>query len=275
MRSSTGASVARYTVLILLAVIFLIPFYILVRNAFSSQAGIAAANWAILPDNFGWENLRDLFGNPSVPVARSLVNSAVVAVLQTVGTLVISAMAGYGLARIENRAANLVLILTILTLMVPTAVTFVPTFVMVSSLGWISTLRGLVIPGLFSAFATFLFRQWFTGFPRDLEEAAFIDGAGYWRTFWQVVMPNAGGITGAIGTIVFMGSWNGFLWPLLIGQDPGMRTIQVTLSAFMTSQRPDYPQLFAGAMISIIPVLLIFLFLQRYLVRGVEQTGID
>src|SRR5690625_724126 len=117
MRSSTGASVARYTVLILLAVIFLIPFYILVRNAFSSQAGIAAANWAILPDNFGWENLRDLFGNPSVPVARSLVNSAVVAVLQTVGTLVISAMAGYGLARIENRAANLVLILTILTLM--------------------------------------------------------------------------------------------------------------------------------------------------------------
>lgn len=275
MRSSKPAAVARYVALILLALLFLLPFYLLVRNAFSTQAGIAAAHWHLLPDNLSWDNLRDLFTDPEVPVLRSLANSAIVSVLQTAGTLLVSVMAGYGLARISNKASSLVMVLTILTLMVPPTVTFVPTFVMVSSLGWVSSLRGLIIPVLFSAFATFLFRQWFLGFPKELEEAAYIDGAGYWRTFWRVVVPNAGGIIGAVGTITFMNAWNNFLWPLLIGQDPGYRTIQVTVSAYMTSQRPNLPELFTGGMISIIPVLLVFLFLQRYLVQGVERAGIE
>lgn len=275
MKSSRPASVARYVVLIVLALLFLLPFYLLVRNAFSTQAGIASAHWHLLPDNLNLDNLRDLFTDPEVPVLRSLANSAVVSVLQTAGTLLISVMAGYGLARISNKASGLVMVLTILTLMVPPTVTFVPTFVMVSSLGWVSSLRGLIIPVLFSAFATFLFRQWFLGFPKELEEAAYIDGAGYWRTFWRVVVPNAGGIIAAVGTITFMNSWNNFLWPLLIGQDPSYRTIQVTVSAYMTSQRPNLPELFTGGMVSIIPVLLVFLFLQRYLVQGVERAGIE
>lgn len=275
MKSSKPVTVARYVALILLAGVFLLPFYILVRNAFSSQAGIAAAHWHLLPDKLNLANLKELFTDSDVPVLRSLINSAVVSVLQTAGTLLVSLMAGYGLSRIANKATGPVMVLTILTLMVPPTVTFVPTFVMVSSLGWISSLRGLIIPVMFSAFATFLFRQWFTGFPKELEEAAYIDGAGYWRTFWRVVVPNAGGIIGAVGTIVFMNAWNNFLWPLLVGQDPNYRTIQVTVSAYMTSQRPDLPELFTSGMISIIPVLLVFLFLQRYLVQGVERAGIE
>lgn len=208
-------------------------------------------------------------------MARSMVNSAVVSVVQTVATVVISAMAGYGLARIDSRLNRLILGMTVLTLMVPAAVTFIPSFVMVSTLGWISTLRGLIIPVLFSAFATFLFRQFFLGFPRELEEAAFIDGAGYWRTFWLVVMPNTYGICAAVGAITFIGSWNAFLWPLLIGQDRNFRTVQVALSSFLTSQNVNLPQLFVGATVAIIPVLLVFVFLQRYLVQGVERSGID
>jgi multiple sugar transport system permease protein len=275
MKPTLGAQVARYLALIVLAAIFLLPFYILARNAFSTQQGIASAQWHWLPDNFGLDNLRDLFANRNVPIARSLINSFVVSVLQTLGTLVISATAGYGLARIDNRLSKIILGLTIGTLMVPAAVTFIPSFVMVSTLGWISTLRGLIIPGLFSAFATFLFRQYFLSFPRELEEAAFIDGAGYWRTFWRVVLPNAYGICAAIGTIIFIGSWNAFLWPLLIGQDANSRTIQVALSQFMTSQGINLPQLFVGAAVAVLPVLLIFIFLQRYLVQGVERSGID
>ncbi|MGI8457996.1 MAG: carbohydrate ABC transporter permease [Propionibacteriaceae bacterium] len=275
MRSTRRATVVRTVVLALLAALFLLPFYVVVRNAFSTQAGIAAAQWQWLPDDVGLDNLRTLFANGSVPIARSLANSAIIAVVQTLATVVISAMAGYGLARIENRLARLVLGMTLLTLMVPAAVTFIPSFVMVSSLGWISSFRGLIIPVLFSAFATYLFRQFFLGFPRELEEAAAIDGAGYWRTFWQVVMPNTLGVCAAVGTITFIGAWNAFLWPLLIGQDENHRTIQVTLSQYLTSQRVNLPELFTGAMVAILPVLLVFVFLQRYLVQGVERSGID
>jgi multiple sugar transport system permease protein len=275
MRSSRSVVVLRYALLIVLAALFLLPFYVLVRNAFSTQAGIAAAQWQWVPDNLSLDNLRALFGNESVGITRALLNSTVVAIVQTVATVVISALAGYGLARIDNRASRLILGMTVLTLMVPAAVTFIPSFVMVSTLGWISTLRGLIIPVLFSAFATFLFRQYFLSFPHELEEAAFLDGAGYWRTFWRVVMPNTYGICAAVGTITFIGSWNAFLWPLLIGQDREFRTVQVALSQFLTSQRINLPQLFVGATVAIIPVLLVFIFLQRYLVQGVERSGID
>lgn len=274
-RERRAVAAARYVVLVILAVLFLLPFYVLLRNAFATSQELAAARWAWLPADPTLDNLRQLFANDNVQLARSLLNSLVVAVVQTAATVVISAMAAYGLARIPSRWSRAVLVLTVLTLMVPAAVTFVPSFVMVSSLGWISSYRGLIIPVLFSAFATFLFRQHFVAFPRELEEAAALDGAGPWRTFWRVVMPNAYGISAAVGTITFIGSWNAFLWPLLIGQDRMYRTVQVSLSQFLTSQRVDIPQLFIGAAVAILPVLLIFIFLQRYLVQGVESSGID
>ena len=270
-----GVVAVRYVVLVILAVLFLLPFYVLLRNAFATSQELAAARWVWVPADPTLDNLRRLFANDNVQLARSLLNSFVVATVQTVATLVISAMAAYGLARIPSRWSRPVLVLTVLTLMVPAAVTFVPSFVMVSSLGWISSYRGLIIPVLFSAFATFLFRQHFAAFPKELEEAAALVGAGLWRTFWRVVMPNAYGIAAAVGTITFIGSWNAFLWPLLIGQDRMYRTVQVSLSQFLTSQRVDIPQLFIGAAVAIVPVLLIFIFLQRYLVQGVESSGID
>jgi multiple sugar transport system permease protein len=274
-RERRGVAAVRYLVLVILALLFLLPFYVLLRNAFATSQELAAARWVWLPADPTLENLGRLFANDNVQLARSLLNSFVVAAVQTAATVVISAMAAYGLARIPSRWSRAVLVLTVLTLMVPAAVTFVPSFVMVSSLGWISSYRGLIIPVLFSAFATFLFRQHFVAFPKELEEAAALDGAGPWRTFWRVVMPNAYGISAAVGTITFIGSWNAFLWPLLIGQDRMYRTVQVSLSQFLTSQRVDIPQLFIGAAVAIVPVLLIFIFLQRYLVQGVEQSGID
>ena len=274
-RAGRGSSALRYTVLTLLAALFLVPFYVLLRNALASSGELVSASWVWFPQHPTLRGFGTLFANPSVQMARSLVNSAVVSVLQTVLTVAISAMAGYGLARVPSRFARPVLALTLLTLMVPAAVTFVPSFVMVSSLGWISTLRGLVVPMVFSAFGTFLFRQFFLGFPRELEEAAAIDGAGYWRTFTRIVLPNAYGIGAAVGTITFLNAWNAFLWPLLIGQDPAYRTVQVALSTYTTSQRVDTAQVFVGATVAIAPVLLVFLFLQRYLVQGVERSGID
>lgn len=264
----------RYAALGVLAVIFLLPFYVIVRNAFSTQAHITAAQWHWLPDAVGSGTLTQVLSDPSIGLPRALLTSFVVTVLQTALTILVSGTAGYGLARFGGRASRVILGLTVFTLMVPATVTFVPSFVMVSSLGWISSLRGLVIPGAFSAFATYLFTQHFRGFPVELEEAARIDGASIGRTFVSVVVPNSLGMVGAIGAITFIGSWNAFLWPLLIAQDPDMRTIQVVLSQFMTSQGIQYPELFTGALVAVVPSLVVFAFLQRFLVQGVEQSGL-
>jgi multiple sugar transport system permease protein len=273
-RSDRFGALARNLALGVAAFLFLVPFYLLVRNALMTNVEFNGVEWNWLPRTWQWRNLTALFDNPEVPMARSLLNSAVIAVTQTVGVLVISGLAGYGLARIPYRWSNAVFYSITATLLIPAAVTFVPSFVLVSSLGWISTLRGLIVPGLFQALATFLFRQFFLGFPKEIEEAAFLDGLSYWGTFWRVVVPNSAGFAAAIGTITFIGSWNAFLWPLVIGRDASAWTVQIALSTYLTAQSVDYAQLFMGAVVAIAPLLLMFLFLQRWIVEGVERTGI-
>ncbi|MFE6691516.1 carbohydrate ABC transporter permease [Streptomyces sp. NPDC057743] len=265
----------RVVLLVALALLFLVPFYLLVRNGLASESDITAPDWTFFPRTWHWSNLTEVFADPDLPLARSLLNSAVIAVSTTVGTVVLASMAGYGLARIPYRHASVVFYAILGTLMVPAAVTFVPSFVLVSTLGWISTLRGLVIPTLFSAFACFVFRQYFLGFPKELEDAARVDGLGYWRTYWRIVVPNARPVFAAVGTIVFIGAWNSFLWPLVIGQDQSAWTVQVALSTFTTAQNLNLHELFVAAGVSIVPLVVVFLLLQRYIVAGVERSGID
>ncbi|MFF4709931.1 carbohydrate ABC transporter permease [Streptomyces eurythermus] len=265
----------RLALLTALALLFLIPFYLLVRNGLADERDITSPRWTFFPADVRWGNVRELFQDPSVPFARSLLNSALIAVATTLGTLLLASLAGYGLARIPYRHANKVFYGVLGTLLVPAAVTFVPSFVLVSSLGWISTLRGLIVPTLFSAFACFVFRQYFLGFPRELEDAAQVDGLGYWRTYWRVVVPNSRPVFAAVGTIVFLGAWNSFLWPLVIGQDQSAWTVQVALSSFTTAQVVRLHELFVAAAVSILPLLLVFLCFQRWIVAGVERSGID
>lgn len=263
----------RTAVLALGSLIFVIPFFLLIRNSLAVRREIAGRTFTLWPETLQWDNFSSVFSNDSIPFARSLLNSVVVSIVQTTLTVALAAMAGYGLARIPFRFSGLLTGIVLATLMIPAAVTFVPTFVMVSSLGWVSSLRGLIIPGLFSALAVFLFRQQFSDFPRDLEEAGRIDGLGYFGVFWRVVLPNSGAFVAAVSAITFLGSWNAFLWPLVIGQDPSSWTVQVALSSYTTSQSPDYPQLFAAATIAIAPVLILFLGLQRFIRQGYESTG--
>ena len=255
------------------AFLFLIPFYLIVRNSLSTDLEITGENWKLLP-SFQWGNISELFNDPTVEFGHSLWNSTVIAVLSTVGTLLFCSMAGYGLARIPYKHANKVFYAVLATLMVPTAVTFVPSFVLVSSLGWVDTYRGMIIPGLFSGFTCFLFRQYFLGFPKELEEAARVDGLGYWGAYWRIVVPNSLNFFAAIATITFISGWNAFLWPLVIGQDPSAWTVQVALSSFMTNQTVNFHLIFMATAISILPLVFVFLFLQRWLVQGIAQTGI-
>lgn len=270
-----ASAAALYGVLAVAAILFLVPFYLVLRNGLSTDIELSRPRWKYFPTTLQFDNVSKLFDNRSIPFLRSLRNSAVVSILQTTGAVFVSSMAGYGLARIPYRFANIVFGVILATLMIPAAVTFVPSFVIVSEIGWIDTYQGLIIPTMFQAFAAFLFRQYFLGFPLELEEAARIDGLSTWGTYWRIVVPNSKGIFAAVASITFIGSWNAFLWPLVVGKDQDKWTVQVALSSFLNAQSPKVSQLFAASAIAILPLLIAFILLQRYIVEGVERTGIN
>ena len=275
VRQTSVGGYLRQALLVFLAILFLIPFYIILRNAVMTDPQITSFDW------FWWspepqlvENLTELFGDVSVPTATGLRNSAVIATTQLLFQMLFASMAGYALARIPNRASNVVFYLILSTMMIPFAVTFVPLYVVVTKLGWVSTLQGIIVPGLFQAFSTFMFRQFYLDFPAEIEEAGKMDGLGYLGIYRYLALPNSVGTLVALGSLAFIQNWNAFLWPLVIGQQRDSWTIQIVLSTFLTAQMINLHELFMGATVAILPIVILFLFLQRYLVEGVARSGI-
>ena len=273
MSRRTLSQAPRYVLLLLLAVLFLLPFYLIVRNALMTDDQITSLHWAWLPAAPHWDNFVQVFTNPTVPMLTGLWNSAVIAVVTLVLQMLFSSMAGYALARIPARGRSVVFALILATLMIPSAVTFVPTFAVMAYLGGVNTRWGIIAPGLFSAFSIFLFRQFYLRFPTEIEEAGRLDGLSYFGVYWHLLLPNSTSILMALGVLTFIGSWNSFLWPLVIGQDPSAWTVQVVLSTFLTAQTQNLAQLFAAAAIGILPLVLVFLFMQRYIVEGAKFSG--
>lgn len=268
-------SIVRYTILIVLAILFLIPFYLLLRNGLATEQEITSPHWTLFPSTLHFENISELFSDDSVPFANSLLISALSSLATTTGAILVALCAGYGIARIPYRWNGWVFGAILATLILPGAVTFIPTYTIVSFLGWVGNIWGLIIPGLFSGFTTFLFRQFFLNFPSELEEAARVDGLGYWGILWRIVVPNSFPIIAALTVVGFIGGWNAFLWPLVItGQNENAWTVQVSLSTFLTAQTIELHELFLAALIAILPLIIVFLFLQRYIVEGYTQTGL-
>lgn len=268
-------TILRYALLILLAVIFLLPFYMIIRNSLMTQTEIQAMDaWQWWPDEMQFVNYKNVFEDKSISMATGLRVSATLAIVNLVLHTLFASMAGYALARIPFKGREVVFFLILLTLMIPGAVTFVPTYVVVSELGGINTLWGIVVPGLFSAFATFLFRQFYLDFPTEIEEAGRLDGNSYFGVYWKLLLPNSLGIMAALGVLSFIASWNAFLWPVIVGQSADTRTVQVVLSSYLTAQTIDLERLFAGAAIGAAPLVVVFLVLQRYIVQGVRMSGI-
>lgn len=272
-RRRRGGLIVRYVVASLLALVFLVPFYAMVKTALSTNDEIYSTTFTFWPSDPQWGRIPEVLSDPRF--LDALKNSAIMAVVATSLSILIAALAGYALARIPNRFARPMFMMVVIVLLIPGTTAFVPNFIIVASLGWIGTLRGLIIPGLFGAFNVFLFRQFYVNFPKEVEEAAHIDGAGYFRTFFQVIFPNTLPFASALTVLGLIGSWNAFLWPLVVaGSGQSANTVQIYLSSFLTAQTFDYGGLFMAATLSLIPVLAIFFFLQRYLVAGIAATGL-
>jgi multiple sugar transport system permease protein len=267
------ADILRYTLLVVMALLFLLPFYLILRNALMTDDQITSAHWSWFPSRPHWENFGNLFHDADTHMLTSLVNSAVIAVVTLIFQTLFSSMAGYALARIPARGRSAVFAVVLATLMIPSAVTFVPTFAVVAYLGGVNTRWGIIAPGLFSAFSIFLFRQFYLRFPTEIEEAGRLDGLGYFGVYWHLLLPNSTSILTALGVLTFIGSWNSFLWPLVIGQDPSAWTVQVALSTFLTAQTIHLAELFAAAAVGVLPLILLFLFMQRYIVEGAKFSG--
>jgi multiple sugar transport system permease protein len=273
MSSSRLAAAGRAVLLTLLAMLFLVPFYLITRNALSSNAQITSFDWSWLPWPVKWDNFTRLFADSKIPMATGLLNSLLIAVVTLVLQMLFSSMAGYALARIPARGSRVLFYVIVATMMIPGAVTFVPSYAVMAFLGGVNTRWGIIAPGVFSAFSIFLFRQFYLNFPKEIEEAGRVDGLGYFGVYWRLVLPNSTGILMALGVLTFIGSWNSFLWPLVIGQDPSTWTVQVVLSTFMTAQTIDLAQLFAAAAVGVAPLVLVFLFMQRYIVEAAKFSS--
>ncbi len=269
-----AGTILSHALLIFLAIIFLIPFYILVRNALMTNPEITSFDWVFFTKNPQWGNFKELFADPFVPMLTGLRNSALISVSTLIFQTFFAVMAGYALARIPYRGRDVVFAVILATMLVPTNALFVPTYAVVARLGWVNTLQGLIVPGLFSAFNTFMFRQFYLNFPPELEDAGRVDGLSYFGLFFRIALPNSWPLIMALGSLVLVNSWNAFLWPLVIGQTREWWTVQINLSVFLTAQVLNLKLLFAGALLGALPMLIAFLFMQRYIAEGVMRTGI-
>jgi multiple sugar transport system permease protein len=189
--------------------------------------------------------------------------------------LVVDSLAAYAYARMEFRGKNLLFALLLLTLVMPGIMFVIPNFITISELGWLGTYQGIIAPGVAGVFGVFFLRQFFLSLPRELEEAAYVDGASTLQTFFRVVLPVSGGALATLGVITFLTSWNDFLWPLLMtGAVRDMQTLPVGLSTLQGQYTFDYGKLMAGALVLSVPVLLLYVLAQRYIIRSIATTGL-
>jgi multiple sugar transport system permease protein len=261
-----------YTVLTLFTLFFLLPILWMFVTAIKPFEEWVQANW--IPNNPTFENFRSIFADPTLPAPRWFLNSLGIASVFTSLVLIIDSLAGYAYARMEFPGRNVLFGLLLATLVMPGLMFLIPNYLTVNRIGWLNTYQGVMAPGLAGVFGVFFMRQFFQGIPKELEEAARIDGASTWTTFYRVVLPLAKGALATLGVITFMASWNDFLWPLLVLNDRNLQTLPVGLATIQGQYTFDYGKLMAGAAVTAVPVLTLYMFLQRYIVQSVAMAGL-
>jgi multiple sugar transport system permease protein len=274
-RRGRGAFTGWWVYLLLLGGLVLVvgPFIWMVLGSFKPQPEFLRFPPTWIPEAPTLDNYRRLFD--FLDFQRFFTNSLVVAVAVTAGNLVFCSMGGYALAKLRFFGRDKLFVLVLATMMVPGSVTLIPLFVLMSLMGLVNSYGGLILPFLASAYGVFLMRQFMLGVPDELLEAARIDGASELRIFWQVVFPISTPALATLGILIFLGSWNGFLWPLIIATDDALYTLPVALATFATGQyQADHGLLMAGSLVIVLPVLIVFILLQRLFTEGIATTGI-
>lgn len=280
-------------VIAILVFVTLFPFYWVLRTALTEPNSVYAHASELLPYNTTLFNFQRVLGmiDPSTLVGQEtsnisagtinfwvfLRNSFIVSGLITFGQTIFSSMAAYAFARLKFPLRDQIFFLYLTGLMVPGIVLFIPNFVLIRQLGWIGTFQGVVAPFfLMTPFAVFFMRQFFLTLNKDLEEAALLDGASVFGVFWRIALPLISGPLLTMAVLTFIGSWNEYLWPFLVGRDENIRVLTVALSVFKSQTpqgAPDWAGLMAGTVVSIVPTIILFIFFGRRVVDSIQFSG--
>ena len=262
----------RFVVVLVLALVWVFPLYWMVVTALSSRADLVAGRVSLLPNSIDLGGFRRAL--TEFPVLQWLQNSFAIAVVAVVITIVVDVTAGYVLAKHRFPGRSVVFFLILATLMIPIQTLLIPQFDLVNDLGWINSYWAVIVPRSAEAFGVFLARQYFLSLPDELLEAAQLDGAGQFRTLWSIVLPLSRPLIAVLLVMTFMYRWNEFAWPLVALRDPDLYTLPVGLSFLQGQYTTDYPALMAGALVSILPVLVLFGIAQRQFVAGISRSGL-
>ncbi|HVL37789.1 MAG TPA: carbohydrate ABC transporter permease [Fimbriimonadaceae bacterium] len=270
------SKVAVWIVLLAGTVLMMMPLYMMLAMSLKTPAEIATTSAWAWPKEPTWDNFREVLTNPNVSFKLFLRNSTIVAVFSTIGVVLSSSLVAYAFARLSFRGRDRLFVLLLSTMMLPGIVTMIPTYVLYKYLHWVDTFYPLIVPAFFGggAFNIFLLRQFFMGIPRELDEAALMDGASHARIFWGVIMPLSGPALATVGVFSFIYNWRDFMGPLLYLNDPDKQTLEVGLRTYQSLRNEEWHLLMAASVLVMIPLIVLFLLGQRYFVKGIVMTGL-
>ena len=263
--------VARNTLLLLACLAMAAPFLWMMATSLMGQLEVFSSG-RVLPAEPLWSNYPEAL--TAQPFARYFLNSLVFAVAVVAGQVATATAAGYAFARIDFPGRDRVFMLFLSTMMVPVVIVLIPRFLFIDALGWIDSYQGLISTELVSVWGIFLMRQYFRTLPRELEDAARVDGAGAFRIFRSVALPLAKPAVATLALFAFIDAWKNLLWPLLVTRSMEMRVVEVGIAAFHSTYEINWPYQMAAGVVAVLPIALLFLFTQRYFVRGIQLEGI-
>ncbi|WP_433164023.1 carbohydrate ABC transporter permease [Kribbella sp. CA-247076] len=268
-------SAAFWILVVLLAVLVILPLLWMVITSFKTIGESQSDPPTLLPQEpTGRAYGEILTTGGQNPVLRWALNSFAAAALHALLVVTVASMAGYALARMNFRFKNAIFSVILLTLFVPGFVFLMPNYLLMDNLGWLDTLAALVVPGAAGAFGVFFMRQFFLAIPKELEEVALIDGANSWIIFTRIILPNAKPALATLTVLSFLSNWNDFIWPLFVLFSPERLTLPAGLTLLQGAYTTDYPVIMAGATVAAVPVLILYVFVQRYVIEGVARSGI-
>ncbi len=273
MKSLRG--VAWYTMLIGLSLIFIAPLVWMLLTSFKTNPEATRIPPTIFPQEPTTSAYETIMAqNSQTPVLRWFLNSMLAATGQTILVLAVASMAAFALARMDFPGKKIIFGIIISTLLIPVFTLLIPNFLIVDQLGWLDTLSALIVPGAAGAFGVFFLRQFFSGLPRELEEAALLEGATSWQIFTKVILPLSKPALATLAVISFLTNWNDFIWPVYVLFTPESLTLPPGLGTLQGAYTTNYPVIMAGAVLASVPVLILFMITQRYVIEGVSRTGL-
>ena len=267
-----GGDVAVLGLLIAGALVMVFPLYWMFATAVRPRKELFSGHFDLLPSQLVWSNFSEAWGK--LPFTQFYINSFAIAIIAVVVTVFINLLCGYTFAKYKFWGRDVLFLLLISTLMIPIQVIMVPEFLIVSKLGWVNTYWGVLVPRAAEAFGIFMVRQFMVSIPDELIEAARLDGAGEFTIFRRVVLPLSWPVIAVLTIFTFMWRWNDFAWPLVVLQDRASYTVPLGLSLMKGQYYTDWTGLMGMSLVSIVPILLVFIFFQRYFIQGIASTGI-